>query len=158
VRVPSWESHRKVRTRTKRCRVFSSEEFHRNCETVSLSIVLRQQGTTIQYRAAQSSKVRDVSTLQLLQYLLYWNWSFATYSAEQNLSRQQRLQYWIYRDSITAAASPICLGNSVAVLDLQRQSRQQLQASEDPFTGLSTAFAAFPVLDLQRQYSRQQQQ
>jgi hypothetical protein len=59
VRVPSWESHRKVRDPREEVQSFSSEDFHRNCETVTLSVVLQQYSTTTQYRAAQSDKVRD---------------------------------------------------------------------------------------------------
>jgi hypothetical protein len=116
-------------------------EFLRNCETTQLSIVLRQYSTSTQYRAAQSDKVRDVSKLQFLQYSSYWNRSFGSDFIKFEVSRQQRPQYWFYRDSITAASSvrrPLlvllqrlqhsnCLGNSVIVLDLQRQYFRQQQ-------------------------------
>jgi hypothetical protein len=115
VRVPSWESHQKVRApilKDERCErgaefFFSREDFQRNCETVTLSIVLLQYSTSAQYRATQSLKVRDVSILQLLQYSLYWNWSLTAISTFQHSdsSRQQRPQYWPYRTvSATAIA------------------------------------------------------
>jgi hypothetical protein len=72
---------------------FTSEDFQRNCETVTLSVVLQQYSTSTQYRAAQSDKVRDVSKPQFLQYSSYWNRSFGV--------------------SAAIATSPKCLGNSV---------------------------------------------
>jgi hypothetical protein len=96
---------------------------------VKLSAVLRQYSTSTQYRVAQSLKVCDVSILQSLQYSLYWNDDRPQYSAEPNLSRQQRPQYWSYRGSIPQR--PYCLGNSVrstgtsAASVLSRQQRLQ---------------------------------
>jgi hypothetical protein len=133
--------------------LFSREDFQRNCETTQLSIVLRQYSTYTQYRAAQSDKVRDVSKLQLLQYSLYWNRSFAALSTSKS-SRIQRPQYWTYRGS---------LGNVYSVRSSKPEvSRQQHPSTgtterstfkseykciskrpENLLTGLSTAFGAF---------------
>jgi hypothetical protein len=86
---------------------------------VKLSVVLRQYSTSnTQYRAAQSLKIWES-----LPHCLNYSSSYSTYRTGTGVL--QRPQQYYRR--------PICLGNSVAVLDLQRQSRQQYQAPGGPF-------------------------
>jgi hypothetical protein len=89
VRVPTVGKPSKSEDSDEEVQNLSSEDFHRNCETVTLSIVLQQYSTTTQYRAAQSDKVRDGPNYS----------SCSTHRTGTGVS--------------AAASSPKCLGNSV---------------------------------------------
>jgi hypothetical protein len=112
---------------------FSSEDFQRNCETVTLSVVLQQYSTSTQYRAAQSDKVRDVSKLQFLQYSSYWNRSFDSDIDDRFIIR---LGNSIRSTGSTKTVSAICLPSKPEV------SRQQHYSTGT--TGRSPSTSASP--------------
>jgi hypothetical protein len=90
VRVPTVGKPSKSEDSDEEVQNLPSEDFHRNCETVTLSIVLQQYSTTTQYRAAQSDKVRDGPNYS----------SCSTHRTGTGVSA-------------AASSSPKCLGNSV---------------------------------------------